>query len=383
VRALTLCASSMATLLAAVGGFLWYEGPRSRHLAVPVLSDPSLPPAEAAPLDELPACRVRRRARVPGRVTALLQGGDGALWIGTFDRGVFRAAAGAAPREVGRAAGRELFVNDLAEHEGRIWVATQRGVLVLERGGERILTIAPDAAVTALSRIGGRLHGGTARGLVKLSLDSEAAAVEIRGPFGDPVRVNAVAVSGETVWLGSSDGVYSLPASALEREGPLTARWHPPALGSPPARTDVVTALAPFGDGVLAGTDDGGLVRVTPRATAALRFAEPRANEVNPGAAAAVETGAAFGTQGGGLLVASSPAGRPSVGRPLGWPAGQVSAVRAAGRELLVGTADGSVLAVDCASLHDRDEVAERDRPFDARAATGGEPGARAAQARR
>jgi len=349
VRALSVVAAPLAMLFAAAGGLLWHEGPRARHLAVPVLSDPSLPPAATATLIELPACRALQRARVPGRVTALLQASDGALWIGTFDHGVYRAAPGAAPREVGNGAGRELFVNDLAEHEGRIWVATQSGVLVLEPSGERPLTIVSDTAVTALYRLGGRLHGGTSRGLVKLSLATEAAVVEIRGPFGDPVRVSALAASGETLWLGSSDGVYSLPTTALEREGPLAARWHPPVFGTPPAQTNVVTALAPFGDGVLAGTDDGGLVRVTAQATAAARFAEPRANEVNPGAAAAVGTGVALGTQGGGLLVASNSAeGHLRLGRPRSWPAGQVSAVRAGGGELLVGTADGSVLTVEC-----------------------------------
>jgi hypothetical protein len=348
MRALVAAVALLAAAAVALGVLLWREGDRARHLALPVLFDPSLPPGAPVELTELPACRTRPRARAPGRVTALHLASDRALWIGTFDQGVLRAPAGQAPRAVGGTEGRERFANDIAEHEGKIWVATQGGALVLSLDGRRLELIEPGTAVTALAQAAGRLYGGTSRGLLRLSLEGGVEPVEVRGPVGDPIRVNALAVSGATLWLGSWDGAYSLPLAALERLPPLSARWHPLVFGSPPAQTNVVTALAPLGDGALAGTDDGGLVRLSPAGVAAARFSEPRANEVNPGAAAPFGAGAVLGTQGGGLLIASLDQGFLRVGRPRGWPAAQVSALRATEAGLLAATADGRVLSVEC-----------------------------------
>ncbi len=348
MRAVVAASALLAAAAVALGILLWREGERARHLAVPVLFDPSLPPAAPVDLVELPACRTRPRARAPGRVTALHLAADRALWIGTFDQGVLRAPAGQAPRSAGGAEGRERFVNDLAEHEGTLWVATQGGVLVLSPEGKRLELVEPGRAVTSLVLAGGSLYGGTSRGLLRLSLEGGVEPVEVRGPMGDPIRVNALAVSGTTLWLGSWDGAWSLPLAALERVPPLTARWHPLVFGSPPAQTNVVTALAPLGDGALAGTDDGGLVRLSATGIAAARFAEARANEVNPGAAAAFGAGAVVGTQGGGLLLASLDHGFLRVGRPRHWPAAQVTALRATEAGLLAATADGRVLSVEC-----------------------------------
>ena len=348
MRVLVAAAALLAAAAVAIGVLLWREGDRARHLAVPVLLDPSLPPGAPVDLLELQACRTRPRARAPGRVTSLLLASDRALWIGTFDGGVLRAAPGAEARPAGDAEGRERFTNDLAEHQGRIWVATQSGVLALSLEGSRLERVEPGTAVTALARAGDHLYGGTSRGLLRLSLESGVEPLEVRGPLGDPVRVAALAVSGDTLWLGSADGAYSLPVSALESPPPLAARWHPLVFGSPPAQTNVVTALAPFGDGALAGTDDGGLVRLSPAGVGAVRFTDPRANEVNPGAAAGFGGAALFGTQGGGLLLASLDQGFLRVGRPRQWPAAQVSALRVSQAGLLAAAADGRVLSVEC-----------------------------------
>lgn len=345
---LAAAAALLAAAAIALGVLLWQEGDRARHLALPVLFDPSLPPGAPVALAELPACRTRPLARAPARVTALHLASDRALWIGTFDQGVLRAAPGQAPRAVGEPEGRERFANDIAEHEGRIWVASQGGVLVLSLDGRRLDVAERGTAVTALAQADGRLYGGTSRGLLRLSSEGGLEPVEVRGPVGDPIRVNALAVSGATLWLGSLDGVYSLPLAALEHVPPLSAGWHPLVFGSPPAQTNVVTALAPFGDGVLAGTDDGGVVRLSSAGVAAARFSDPRANEVNPGAAAPFGGAVVLGTQGGGLLVASLDQGFLRVGRPRGWPVAQVSAVRATQVGLLAATADGRVFSVEC-----------------------------------
>jgi hypothetical protein len=252
-----------------------------------------------------------------------------------------------APREVGGTLGRERFANDLAADQERVFAATQGGLVVLWLDGRRANLLLPGTAVTALAWAGGRLYAGTARGLLRVGPDS-AEPVPLRGPQRRPVRVSALAASGALLWIGTADGAFSVPIAELEG-GPAGARWQPLVFGDPPADTGVVTALVPLGEGALAGTDDGGLVRLSPDGgVSAVRFSDPRANQVNPLAAAAWGSGAAFGTQGGGLLLASLEGGSLVVGRPGGWPLPQVSALRSVPGGFLAGSADGRVLAVEC-----------------------------------
>ncbi len=349
MRPLLAGAAILSAAALVVAGSLLSHPDRARHVAVPVLVDPSTPRPAGAALAELPPCRTRERLRVPARVTAVLAARDGALWVGTFDAGLFRAAAGEPPRAVGEARGRELFVNDLAEHGARIWAASQSGVLELAPDGRRLASWEEGRAIGALALAGGALYGAAARGLVRLAPDAPARFIEVAGPEGEPVRVTALAESAGRLWLGSPSGAFSLPTAALDGDGPVAARWHPLVFGDPGADTLVVTALAPSGDGVLAGTDDGGLVRLGPEGSVrALRFSDPRADEVNTGAAAPVGPVVIFGTQGGGLVAASAPSGLPRAGRPRGWVAPRVSALRAGPDHFLAGTADGAVLEVRC-----------------------------------
>ena len=50
----------------------------------------------------------------------------GALWVGTFDQGVWRIAGDSA-QEVRGLEGRERFVNALAQADGLVWAGTQLG----------------------------------------------------------------------------------------------------------------------------------------------------------------------------------------------------------------------------------------------------------------
>ncbi len=179
------------------------------------------------------------------------------------------------------------------------------------------------------------------------------------GPDGEALRVTALAAPGGVapgegrLWIGTSSGAYSLPLSALAGAGRKVAAWHPLVFGDPPASTDVVTALADMGDGngdgAVAGTDDGGLVRLGPRGeVAAVRLTEALANQVNPGAAAGAGPALAFGTQGGGLLLVRAREEALEVARPEGLAGAAVSAVAADRTGWLVGTADGRVVRVRC-----------------------------------
>jgi hypothetical protein len=106
----------------------------------------------------------------------------------------------------------------------------------------------------------------------------------------------------------------------------------------------VVTALCVAGDRVIAGTDDGGLVWVSAGGVRALRFAEPRANQVNPGALACDGGVAWAGTQGAGLVRVAADGTRAD--RPASLVAAEISSVVRDSDGLLIGTAAGEVYFV-------------------------------------
>jgi hypothetical protein len=352
MRALRL--STWAAILAAAAisavGATWPR--KARHLAVPVLSDPSLPREPGVDLAEAAGgCATHELARIGARVTAVLADGEGALWIGTFDSGLFRA--GGEVSSVPGLRGRERFVNALAEHDGLVWAATQGGLLALD-GDRRVATLLAGEGVTALAEAGSLLYAGTARGVFRISIADGAEREDVAGPSGETLRVTALAAGAARLWIGTTSGAYSLPLATAE--SPLvarTARWQPLVFGEPPAETNVVTALAPVAGGAVAGTDDGGVVRLgDDGAVSALRFVDARANEVNPGAAAAWPGGAAaIGTQGGGLLVVRARGPAVAAVRVGVIGRAEISALWASGERLLVATTSGQVSEVRCASV--------------------------------
>lgn len=340
-RLAILSALAVLTLL----GAAWKQRARARHLAVPVVADPSLPAPAGVELSDLPGAAAVEVARVGARITAVLEDREGALYLGTFDAGLFRAGTEIAA--VPGLRGREHFVNALALHDGLVWAATQGGLIAID-GDRRAMTVLGGEGVTALAQARGALYAGTARGIFRISAAAGAEPVEAAGPSGEPLRVTALAASASRLWIGTASGAYSLPLALAE--APLLARearWHPLVFGTPPAETNVVTALAPLADGAVAGTDDGGVVRLHDDGrVSALRFADARANEVNPGAAAPAFAGTAvLGTQGGGLVLVRAGSGVAELAavRLGGMGRAEVSAVRVVGERILVGTSAGVV----------------------------------------
>jgi Ca-activated chloride channel family protein len=358
-RVLLTAALGGATLLAAATGALaWKERARLRHLALPVVSDPSLAPEPLAALAELPPCASAELARVGRRVTAVLAASDGATLVGTFDGGIVRLGTDGAAEEIAGLEGRERFVNALAEHDGLVWAATQGGLVALD-AERRALVLLAGEGVTSLARAGQRLYAGTARGVFRVSAGRGAEPMSVTGPDGEPIRASALAASETELWIGTASGAYALPRASLE--APLLSRiaaWHPLVFGAPGAATNVVTALAPLGAGALAGTDDGGLVRLgADGAVSALKLADARANEVNPGAAAVAGEAVVVGTQGGGLVFAQASGAGLGAGRPLGLERLAVSALWSGAGELLAGTAEGAVLRLACGEERGPQEV--------------------------
>ncbi|ABS28314.1 Vault protein inter-alpha-trypsin domain protein [Anaeromyxobacter sp. Fw109-5] len=360
-RAMLVAVLGGATLLAAATAALaWKERARLRHLALPAVSDPSLAPEPLAALAALPPCASAELARVGRRVTAVLAASDGATLVGTFDGGIVRLGTDGAAQEIAGLEGRERFVNALAEHDGLVWAATQGGLVALD-GERRALTLLAGEGVTSLARAGQRLYAGTARGVFRVSAGRGAEPMSVTGPDGEPIRASALAASETELWIGTASGAYALSRASLE--APLLSRiatWHPLVFGAPGAATNVVTALAPLGAGALAGTDDGGLVRLgADGAVSALRLADARANEVNPGAAAVAGEAVVVGTQGGGLVFARPTETGLGAGRPLGLERLAVSALSASGGELLAGTAQGAVLRIACGAEREPGNVEE------------------------
>jgi hypothetical protein len=363
---------SATTLL--VAGFAWQARARARRVVLAAPADPSSPEPPPAELGEGPPCVLAELARAGGRVTALLISSDGVLHVGTGDGGVLRLDP-ADGEDLGAPAlrGRERLVNALAEHEGLVWAATRGGAVALD-GERRVLSVLPGDDVTALAGAGSALYAGTARGVFRISAEEGAMPVEATGPSGEPLRVTALAASGGRLWIGTASGAYSLPLA--EVEAPLlarTARRHPLVPAGVSGEAGGVAALAPLAGGVVAGTDGGGLVRVREDGGVSLaRFAEPGANEVSPGAAAAlapsggagagVGVGVLLGTEGGGLLLARPRGDGLSVTRLAG---GAISAVHVGedGERVLAGGADGRILSGTCSGALGRRQPTQTE-PF-------------------
>ena len=321
----------VAAAMAATAAFVVAPRQRLKHLALPVWSDPSVPStAPRMKIVDGPAVGATLEATLPSRVSAIVVRHDGVAFAGTFDRGVYRID-GEQAVPVGGLDGRERFVDAMIEHEGHVVVGTHRGAVLLSGDGERDGVLAAGEAVSSLAIVDGDLVLGTAHGLWV-----GGQRLDVRGSDGEPLRVTALATAAGRLWIGTSDGVYALPLP-LRAE---TATWIPLVFGAPPASTNVVTALAPLDDGVIAGTDDGGLVRVGAGGAQAMPFVERGANDVNPGALARLGDGVFVGTEGAGLLRVGDDGSRAM--RPRDWPRRRVSALSASGA-LWIGTEEGEL----------------------------------------
>lgn len=314
---------------------------RLRHLALPLLHDPSVHADEDARLavgDPIVG-EALERTRLPGRISAILPRADGAVFIGTFDSGLYRfdPARDPAPREVAALDGRERFVDALVEWNGRVVAGTHRGAIVLAPDGRRAGVLAAGQAVSSFAVVASAVNGdelliGTAHGLWR---GRDDAPVGERGPDGEVLRITALAVATDRLWIGTPDGVYEVRAPFRAQ----VAMWHPLVFGSPGATSNVVTALATIDGGVVAGTDDGGLVFVDDRTIDARPFADRRANDINPGALVFHDGRVLAGSEGAGLIALDAARAHA---RKIGTPA-RVSAVTATRAAVWFGSEEGAL----------------------------------------
>jgi Ca-activated chloride channel family protein len=277
-----------------VAGVLFALGDDLRHVPLPTLRDgriaPGPPPVHLRAQEVIGGWPTR--VRVPARVTALLR--DGAtLWVGTFDAGVLRVLPDGSKLPVALA-GRERMVNALAVHGGAIYAGTYGGLVRLSRDGRREAVLLRGLAVEALAEVDGELLAGTMRGLHRLTA-SGTAEVPVKRWRSEELRVTALARAGGRLYVGSSDGVWSVAWPLVSG----SSQHHPLVFGAPAAKSNVVTALVAAGGGVVAGTDDAGLVLIGPAGVQALHTGDRLADQINPGALVAH----------GGRVLAGSAAG--------------------------------------------------------------------------
>jgi hypothetical protein len=338
VRARPAVAATLGVALGALALTVWGStrilrklGIRSDHLShipLPRLTAARVDPGGATvPTVGAPGPAMQL-AEVPGRVTSLLAIPGGAIWVGTFDRGVHvipRHGAGEAPAS---AAGQgSPFVNGLAWFRDEVVVATSSGAERHAPSGAMLGRYVTDAAVTVALAHRGRLYLGTPHGVAIVEGD-RLRVVESPG-------VHTLAASGGAIWLGTASGVCAFPHLSPPQPVPERATSRQGATGAPACRTLLfgrralgstwINALAGTPGGLFAFTDTGGAAIFEPpmKAPAQVagtrhprtdggvaaggarwRFQDARLDWFEPGAAVALPDGrVAAATQGAGLLL--------------------------------------------------------------------------------
>lgn len=199
---------------------------------------------------------------LPSADVTALERAFGAVWIGTYNHGLARLARGRA-RSVDRAEQRwgvDRRVNDLAvsgrgTDDERLWIATDRGLYWHDglRFVEVIDPTGPGRQHTTSLHVeagSGDLWVASAR---QLSRRRGGRWESWTGDRSLPiVNLHAVTVDrAGRVWAGGLHGLYRLDPATGELER------HAVSTGELPV--DWVTALEPWGEGVVAGTYHGGL----------------------------------------------------------------------------------------------------------------------------
>lgn len=279
-------------------------------------------------------------------ITALTEA-FGALWIGTFDRGLARRNPDGSIDAMRIALDRwhiDPRVNDLARtqdaaHAERLWIATDRGLFVHD--GRSFVPVIESHAparehITALHvDAHGTLWVAGSDGLFALD-PARDTWTHVDGPDAEwmhPLGAVTTDANG-TVWAGGLHGLFEIDPHAAR----ITR--HAVATGELPV--DWITAIAPVANGIVAGTYHGGIVWFgAAHASVEREGASLPSGWVNPHALAVVDGTVWFGALDRGLVVGTAGHWR-ALTIASGLPGNDVTAIASAGGDALwIGTRAG------------------------------------------
>lgn len=157
------------------------------------------------------------------RITILLEDSDANLWIGTEDAGVaVRIPGGFIQVD---ACSRECQVNDLAEHDGAIWAATDMGLWRIDPYTFRAISVVPGKPhllAVAFTRTGAALVS-TKGNLAQLAPDGNLRWIRPPAPPHNLSITSTMADDDGGVLVGS--------AQDLHYYDPVTDTWHEFGIG--------------------------------------------------------------------------------------------------------------------------------------------------------
>ena len=162
-------------------------------------------------------------APVPS-ILSLAEGREGDLWVGTFADGVFRLRQGRLLQHYGQAEGVPSgHVRAIAvDGDGRAWVGTRRGVVVVDDAGvlpPPPVPGMPQGLVTALAAIDGELWIGSVEGASVLRADGTVEKLPLERAGGDPRTVFGFHKVGGAVWVASDRGLFRIRDGRPARVG--------------------------------------------------------------------------------------------------------------------------------------------------------------------
>ncbi len=159
-------------------------------------------------------------AALEGAGFRMLHDRKGNLWIATFGKGLWQAAAGGAAGAVKRVTRRNGLFSDavqaLAEdREGNIWIGTTGG---LHRLTAHVLTPLDNVGfvVSVETHADGRVWGATSNGVVRFSSTPTevpptsigSRGLDVRDLYSDPLG---------PLWVGTTDGLWRVDEGQLSR----------------------------------------------------------------------------------------------------------------------------------------------------------------------
>lgn len=229
------------------------RGPMSQTNAM-LATDEGLLVAHATGVHRVDGTAIYTGGLPSGDVTAL-ERAFGTIWAGTFGHGLARLRNGRF-EPVAEAHDRwrvDRRINDLEFAHGRLWIATDRG---LHYHDGRIYSRVDDpngpgtVHITATHADGDSLWVASTRQLCRMRSDRWRCWTG--GPELPIAHLHAITTDAQhRVWVGSLHGLY--------RFDPARGTFERHTVSSGALPVDWVTALVPWGDGVIAGTYHGGL----------------------------------------------------------------------------------------------------------------------------